>query len=47
MYVLLNQQLELQRQMLTTQTMANSLLVLLNMSNEDMLVKKANGSMPS
>jgi hypothetical protein len=43
-FVLLTHMLDVQKQMLTTQAMTNSLLVILNMGNEDMLVKKADGS---
>lgn len=45
MFVLLARLVEVQKQMLISQAITNSLLVALNLGNEDMLVKKANGTL--
>lgn len=44
-YVLMTQLLQTEKELLTAQTMNNSLLILLNMPNEDTLYKKAIGTM--
>ncbi len=43
-YVLLSHMYNLEKQMLTAQTMNNTLLILLNQYNEDVMVKKADGT---
>lgn len=45
-FVLLTQMLDTQKKLLETQAMSNSLLILLNQQNEDLLIKKATGVLP-
>ncbi len=45
-FVLLSEMLKIQKQALYAQAMGNSLLVLSNVTNEDMLVRKAQGTLP-
>lgn len=45
MYILLNELLKTQKQLVYTQAMNNSLLILNNTTNEDVLVRKATGTM--
>lgn len=45
-FVVMSRLLDTQKQALTAQTMTNTLLILLNQSNEDIMVKKASGKMP-
>lgn len=46
-YVLLTQMIRTQREQLTAQAMTNTLLVLINQTNEDVLARRAQGTMPT
>lgn len=46
-YILMSQLLDTEKKLLETQAMSNTLLILLNQQNEDILIRKATGSMPS